>query len=957
MSTTSSSRLERVFPGDSELARRLRAVDWSTRTLGPPEEWPPNLRTSLSICLTSRAPIVLWWGADFTILYNDAFIPFLGEARHPRVLGRPGREAWSDSWNIIGPMLEGVRATGRATWSADTPFFFARNRPREEVYVRFMYGPILNDDGRTVEGIFTACLETTPQVIGARWLETLRRLGTSSTATALTIETACREAAATLADNPYDVPFAGIYVVDEAGHAAIKATAGPPDVVDALPRSTAQATTPPWPLAAVLSSGRPAEYDMRQLERPPAGTLWVDPVETALVLPVRAAAPDGVAGLVVIGASPRRVLDGSYRSFFELIADRIAASLADVRASEAEKRRAETLAELDRAKTIVDTMPDRFFAFDRDWRVIEFNAHAEAQLRRLGKNPAALIGNVVWDAFPDTPAEAVFRRVMRDRLPSTHEHYDAGLGEWVENRICPSANGGAVFQRYVTDRKRAEEELRRSEANLADAQRLSHTGSWSWNVALDQVLWSAEHFRILGVDAETVRPSYPSALRWIHPDDRPRAQEAFDRLVCEKSDFEVECRIVRPDGAVRHIRSLARPVFDDSGNLVEYVGTIVDTTERKRAEEQLRESEQRFRLLAETIPHHVWRYLPDGSMDYWNQRLMDYTGLTSEELHRGGWAAVHPADVPRVEAAWRQAWSERTPYEVEQRLRGRDGHYRRFLCRAVPVLDDQGKLVQWFGTNTDVEDRHQAEEALQKAHTELAHVTRVTAMGELAGSLAHALNQPLAAIVTNGGSCRRFLDRDAPDLEKALEAVRCIMQDAERAGEVIAGTRAFLRKSTGERTPVDINALIHEVLVVLQSEIRRHGVAVRDLLAVDLPAVLGRRIEIQQVVLNLIMNGIEAMASTTDRRRELVVSSAGQKLDGELIVVVAVTDSGLGLGDGDPDRLFDAFYTTKPDGLGMGLSISRSVIEAHGGRLWATPDVAGGATFQFTLPAHSGPSP
>jgi PAS domain S-box-containing protein len=958
MSTTSSSRLERVFPGDSELASRLLALDWSTTSLGPPEAWPQNLRTCVGICLTSPVPIVLWWGADFTILYNDAYRPFLGEAGHPRFLGRPGREAWSDSWNVIGPILEGVRATGRATWSEDTLLFFARNRPREEVYVRFMYGPILNDDVRTVDGIFTPCIETTQQVVGARWLETLRRLGASSTGTALTVETACRAAAATLADNPYDVPFAGIYVVDEAGHAAIKATVGPPDVVDALPRSTGQATTPAWPLAAVLSSRRPAEYDMRQLERPQAGTLWVDPIETALVLPVPAAAPDAVAGLVVIGASPRRVLDSSYRSFLALIADRIATSLADVRASEAEKRRAETLAELDRARTVVDTMPDRFFAFDRNWRAIEFNAHAEAQLRSLGKDPAAFIGKVVWEEFPNTPAEAVFRRVMRERLPITHEHYYAGLGEWIENRICPSANGGvAVFQRYVTDRKRAEEELRRSEANLADAQRLSHTGSWSWNVASDQLLWSAEHFRIIGVDPETVRPSYPGALQWIHPDDRPRVQEAFDRLVRDKSDFEVECRIVRPDGTVRHIRSLARPVFNDRGDLVEYVGTIIDTTERKRAEERLRESEQRFRLLAETIPHHVWTYLPDGSMGYWNQRLIDYTALTSEELRRGGWAAVHPADVPRVEAAWRQAWSERTPYEVEQRLRGRDGHYRRFLSRAVPVLDDQGELVQWFGTNTDVEDRHQAEEALQKAHSELAHVTRVTAMGELAGSLAHALNQPLAAIVTNGGSCLRFLDRDAPDLEKALEAVRCIMQDAERAGEVIAGTRAFLKKSTGERTLLDINALIHEVLVVLQTEIRRHAVAVRDVLATDLPAVLGRRIEIQQVVLNLVMNGIEAMAAATDRRRDLVVSSACQKFDGELIVLVAVTDSGVGLGDGDPDRLFDAFYTTKPDGLGMGLSISRSVIEAHGGRLWATPDVGGGATFQFTLPAHSGPSP
>ncbi|HJQ98257.1 MAG TPA: hypothetical protein VJ826_08070, partial [Candidatus Polarisedimenticolaceae bacterium] len=207
--------LEGVFPGDSELATRMRALDWSRTDLGPPQQWPQNLRIAVSLCLTSRIPVVMYWGPAHTVLYNDPYVSFLGQGKHPRFLGRPGRECWSEIWDTIGPMLEGVRYSGRATWSKDLQMFFSRALKLEEVFVRFTFGPILGPDGRSVDGIFCPCTETTEQVVLARRLETLRRLAVRPPE-ARTVEAACVAMAEVLADNPHDVPFAAIYGADDA---------------------------------------------------------------------------------------------------------------------------------------------------------------------------------------------------------------------------------------------------------------------------------------------------------------------------------------------------------------------------------------------------------------------------------------------------------------------------------------------------------------------------------------------------------------------------------------------------------------------------------------------------------------------------------------------------------------------------------------------------------------------
>src|SRR6266853_1951597 len=308
---------------------------------------------------------------------------------------------------------------------------------------------------------------------------------------------------------------------------------------------------------------------------------------------------------------------------------------------------------------------------------------------------------------------------------------------------------------------------------------------------------------------------------------------------------------------------------------------------------ELKKSEDRLRVLIETIPALAWTSLADGSNDFVNRRWLEYTGISLEQM---------------------QSAETTTPFHPE-----------------------------------DIDERKRAEEALRKANADLAHITRVMTMGEFAASIAHEVSQPLSAVVTNAEACLRWLAGSAPNIEKACEAVGRVVRDGKRAGEVIAQIRALYRKIGIKRQRLDMNEAIEEVLALAQGEVRTKRVALRTDLATRLPPVLGDRVQLQQVVLNLIMNGIEAMSSVQDRPRELVIKTQEGEDDQ---VVVTVQDSGTGLDPKIREQIFDAFYTTKGEGTGMGLSISRSLVQDHGGRLWASTNQGPGATFQFTLSKH-----
>src|SRR6266481_5924429 len=648
--------------------------------------------------------------------------------------------------------------------------------------------------------------------------------------------------------------------------------------------------------------------------------------------------------------------------------------------------------------------------------------------------------------------------------------------------VLQDASGNREFVGAVTDiteRKVAEEALRSSEAYLAEAQRLSHTGSWSWSPATDVRYWSEECYRILGFDPRDGAPRIEQLIQRIHPDDQPAFRESAMRARHNKLDEEVDYRIVHPGGAVRDVHSIGHPVFSPCGDLIEFTGTVIDITERKRAEEDLRASERKYRHLVDTTPAFIHTALPDGTLDFLSRGWLEYGGLPQTDFLDWRWtAAIHPEDLEGFVDKWRAALASGEPFVGESRVRRADGEYRWILQRNVPLRDETGKIVKWYGTGIDIEERKRAEESLRNSeaylaeaqrlsHTgswawspehdirywseecyrvlsfdprdglprfedffqrihpddqpgfleliqtairekaeweadyrivhpdgpvrdihvvghpvlstsghlvefvgtvidvtergraeqerarlrqmeaDLAHINRVSTLGEMAASLAHEITQPIATARNNARAALNFLDGQPPELGEVREALACVVGDADRAGEIIDRIRDHIRKAPPRKARFDLNDAIDEVIVLGRSAITKNEVSVQTRLAEGLFPVEGDRVQLQQVILNLVLNAVEAMSSVKAGPRDLLIGTEQIQGNG---VLVTVRDSGPGIGPENLERVFEAFYTTKTTGVGMGLSICRSIVDTHGGRLWADANEPRGAVFRFTLP-------
>src|SRR3989454_537139 len=666
-----------------------------------------------------------------------------------------------------------------------------------------------------------------------------------------------------------------------------------------------------------------------------------------------------------------------------------------------------------------------------------------------------------------------------------------------------------------------EEKLQRSEAYLAEAQGLTHTGSWAWRVAGRDVLHvSEEWYRIYGFDPEEGMPAWEQRLRRIHPEDRAKWQGAIDRAIGEKSDYEVEFRILLPDGAVKYIHTVGHPVLNASGDLAEFVGSATDITDRKRAEvllagekrllEMIARGDSRALILegacrlveelasrslssillldpstnclrhgaAPSLPINyaeaidglvigasvgscgtaayraqpvivsdiatdpLWADFRDLALAHelracWSTPILSSTGRVlgtfatyyrearspSSQEHNVVERITHLASIAierkQAEEKLRQseaylaeaqrmtrsgswAWNVRTGavfwsqetfriYEcdpektipcwsfilervhpedrsgVEQRAKREstrkdmlnsegdfrivfpDGRIKHLHSIAHPVMNEAGEIIEVVGTTMDITERKLTEEALRQARADLAHVSQVTTMGELTASLAHEVNQPIGAAVTNANTCIRWLARDTPNVEEARAAAMRSAKDGMRAAEIVSRIRLLFKKGTPQREFVDINEVVREMIVLLRGEATRHNISVRTELAAELPPVLGDRVQLQQVLMNLMLNGMDAMKDV-DGTRELAIKS--QQAENEQ-VVVTVSDTGVGLPAQQADQIFKAFFTTKSHGTGMGLSISRSIVESHGGPLWAADNSPRGASFHFALPTKA----
>jgi PAS domain S-box-containing protein len=463
--------------------------------------------------------------------------------------------------------------------------------------------------------------------------------------------------------------------------------------------------------------------------------------------------------------------------------------------------------------------------------------------------------------------------------------------------------------------------------------------------------WSEECYRVLGFDPRGGLPRFETFLQRVHPDDQAKIREISAAAGRAKFDYETDYRIVHPGGEIRDIHVVAHPVFNPSGDLVEYVGTVMDVTERRRAEEKLRQSEA-YLAEAQKLTHTgSWAWdVAERRALHLSEEWYSIYGFDPEEgmlTWEKREERIHVDDRPRQRLAIERAIREKSDYDIEYRILLPSGTIRHLHSVGHPVLDASGNLVQFVGSSTDTTERRQAEEALRQAQADLARISRITTMGELTASLAHEVNQPIAAAVTDANTCLRWLNRDHPDLEEAREAASRVVKDATRAAEIISRIRLLFKKINPQWEPVDLNEIIREMVALMSGDAARHSISIRTELTAELPQAMGDRVQLQQVLMNLMMNSNEAMKDA-DGPRELVIRSKRTE-DGQLMV--SISDTGVGLPPQQADQIFNAFFTTKVHGTGMGLRISRTIVESHGGRLWASDNSPRGARFAFTLPA------
>lgn len=657
-----------------------------------------------------------------------------------------------------------------------------------------------------------------------------------------------------------------------------------------------------------------------------------------------------------------------------------------------------------------------------------------------------------------------------------------GKYRWFLFRVKPLTNEAGQTIKLcgiiidIEDRRRDEEALRTSEINLRQIVdsipglvcTMSPTGEVEYPNR--QIL---EYF---GKTFEELKNwAYTDA---VHPDDLPRVIGAFANSIATGAPYDIEHRCRRADGLYRWFHVRALPVRDAEGRIAGWSVLLIDIDDRKRAEETVRANEHNLTQIVNTIPVLAWSARTDGSAEFFNRHYLDYVGLSTEQAKDWGWtSAVHPDDLNKLARDWQMILASGKSGESEARLRRRDGEYRWFLFRATPLRDERGRIVKWYGTNIDIEDRKRVEEALQRneaflakaqrlsstgsfwwrvatdetiwseeiyrifevdqsapltieliadryhpediplleevrtraqrgdcdleyqhrllmpdgavkylhviinrirdqddleyigavqdvterrlseealgsLRSELAHVARVTTLGALTASIAHEVNQPLSGIITNASTCLRMLDADPPKIDGAREIARRIIRDGNRASEVITRLRALFGKKNAVIEPVDLNEATREVMALSLSELQKNRVIVRTEFADYLPPVAGDRVQLQQVILNLLLNASDAMKEVADdRSKQLVVKT---ELDESNQVRLRVQDTGAGFDPENVKKLFEAFYTTKSGGMGIGLSVSRSIIDSHQGRLWALPNDGGpGATFSFSIPCSS----
>ncbi|TIQ29986.1 MAG: PAS domain S-box protein [Mesorhizobium sp.] len=674
---------------------------------------------------------------------------------------------------------------------------------------------------------------------------------------------------------------------------------------------------------------------------------------------------DGIFHWMSTRAEPLRDHDGRIVQWYGLCHD-----VDDQTKAEEALRRSER-----QLQEMIDALPVRIWSATPAGETAYFNKRYKDHFR-------AVIPD--FEALEDPSIERLMKELVHPEDAPKVEHtlkhcFETGGGSairfrwlekdgayrWAECRVESRRDeDGTVVQWYgasidIDDEVRAQQALQDRERELSQLVNMVPSFLWRLNPDGEPTFFNRRLIDFFGLDiADADRPGMSrlgSIIETaVHPDDAAGLAEALNNSFVTGERFSKKYRLRRADGVYRWVEGSAEPLRDGSGRIVQWYGLSHDIDDRLRAEEALRRSERSLQQVIDTVPVLIFLATPAGDPIYANKRLTEFHGFQQEEfdvpgetrMDRSVRVLVHPDDRPAVHQALKQSFSRGEPFAMRYRQRRYDGVYRWIEGRAEPLRNDEGEIVQWYGVNLDVDDEVRAQEALRQASDKLARAAQAASLAELSASIAHEVNQPLAAIVANSHACHRWLSAAPPNVERAKITAERIIRDANSAADVVSRIRALFRQSAEPRNSTTLPGIIAEARNLMAEEAVRRRVRLDVDVESDLPSVALDRVQIQQVLINLIRNGMEAMDSAAgDKVIAIRVRRMGDDIRTE------ISDRGPGVET--LDRIFEPFFTTKEHGMGMGLAVCRSIIESHGGRLWAEKNEPHGARFIFTLPAEA----
>jgi PAS domain S-box-containing protein len=537
-----------------------------------------------------------------------------------------------------------------------------------------------------------------------------------------------------------------------------------------------------------------------------------------------------------------------------------------------------------------------------------------------------------------------------------------GEYRWVETRAAAMRNvEGAIVQWSVIcldvdEEVRAQQELREREREFSQLVNMVPSLLWRLTPDGEPTFFNKRMIDFFGLDVgDYEQPGMTGLAAAItaltHPDDQAQVAKRLGHSLVTGERFTMRYRLRRADGVSRWVEGHGEPMLDDHGRILQWYGLVHDIDDQVHAEQALRQSAEQLRNLVDALPTHIWATSPEGEPSFLNRRLAEYVGLTLQDLdtldasrlQMAIHSSVQPDDTPLVGRALAHSFATGETFAMKYRTRRADGAYRWVNTRAEPLRDPNGRIIQWYGVMFDIDDEVRAQDELRRTQERLAVASQVASLAELSASIAHEVNQPLAAVVANSHACHRWLSATPPNLDRAKVTAERIIRDANSAADVISRVRALFKPTAKARTVSSLGVLIAEVEELLSNDLRKRGVTLDMQIEPGVLPTAFDRVQVQQVLVNLMRNAAEAMESISGPR--VLTVRARQGTDA---VTVEVSDSGVGLEAAD--RIFEPFFTTKESGMGMGLAICRSIVESHGGQLWAEKREPQGAAFLFTLP-------